>query len=156
MTRIRPFLATDIVALDLQGSQRGTLGIYDPEISLRHGYMLRDAGLAMTAVDAAGRVLAAGGLLDVFGDRQATAWAAFAEGWWDQLDRRKVLRALRAGISGAPHARIEALARAAQSGECRLLEACGFRRVVELEQWGPKSETVVLYEKLGRVSSAGE
>lgn len=156
MTRIRPFLPTDILAIDLQGSQRGTLGIYDPEISLRHGYMLRDAGLAMTAEDANGRVLAAGGLLDVFGDRQATAWAAFAEGWWNQLDRKVVLRALRKGLEIAPHARIEALARATQRGECRLLEACGFRRAVELEQWGPKSETVVLYEKLGTVPSGEE
>ena len=90
-------------------------------------------------------------MAEVFGERQATAWALFARGWWDAVDRRAVLRALRAGVATAPYARIEALARACP-GECRLLERVGFRRVCELAQWGPHSETVVLFEKLGRVT----
>lgn len=148
MTRIRPFEPADVVALDLQDSQRGQLGIYEPDVSIRQGYVLRDSGPCFTALDGRGEVVASAGFAEVFGDRQATAWALFAEGWWQRVDRRKVVRALHAALAAAPYARVEALARAAAVGECRLLEALRFRRVCELAQWGPHSETVVLFERL--------
>lgn len=154
MTRIRPFRATDLVAIELQAQQRGVLGIHEPEMNLAHGFALERAGPAYTAEDAAGTVLACAGLAECFVGKQATAWAMFAEGWWNRLDRRAVLRALRAGVEHAPYARIEALARAAMPGECRLLQAVGFRRVAPLAQWGPRSETVVLHERLGPVAQA--
>lgn len=152
MTRIRAFEPADVVALDLQDSQQGQLGVYEPEVSIRQGYVLRDSGPAFTALDARGEVVASAGFAEVFGDRQATAWALFAKGWWQRVDRRVIVRALRAGVGAAPYARIEALARAAADGECRLLEALRFRRVCDLNQWGPNSETVVLFERLRPVT----
>lgn len=154
MTRIRPFRATDLVAIELQAQQRGVLGIHEPEMNLAHGFALERAGPAYAAEDATGTVLACAGLAECFVGKQATAWAMFAEGWWGRLDRKAVLRALRAGVEHAPYARIEALARAAIPGECRLLLAVGFRPVAPLAQWGPRSETVVLHERLGPVAQA--
>ena len=154
MTRIRPFRATDLVAIELQAQQRGVLGIHEPEMNLAHGFALERAGPCYTAEDAGGTVLACAGLAECFVGKQATAWAMFAEGWWQRLDRKAVLRALRAGVEHAPYARIEALARKARPGECRLLQSVGFRFVAELAQWGPRSETVVLHERLGPVAQA--
>lgn len=156
MTRIRPFEPADVVALDLQDSQRGQLGIYEPEVSIRQGYVLRDSGPAFTALDACGEVVASAGFAEVFGDRQATAWALFAKGWWSRVNRRVIVRALHAGVAAAPYARVEALARLAATGECRLLEALRFRRVCDLKQWGPHSETVVLFERLGPVKEGAD
>lgn len=154
MTVIREFRATDLIALDLQPEQRGVLGIYEPDISFAHGFALEHAGPAYTAVSADGRVLASAGLAECFRDRQATAWAMFARGWWEAVDRKAVIRALRAGLESAPYARIEALSRAARPEEGRLLQFVGMRRVAPLKQWGPNSETVVLYERLGPVIDA--
>jgi len=149
--RIRPFRPTDIVAIEQQASQRGVLGIYEPQVSLRHGYELEAMGPAYTAEIAGGRVLAVAGLGEVFLDRQATAWAIFAEGWWAAVDRRAVVRALRAGLQTAPFARIEVLARMARPAEIRFLEFIGFTRRAVLEQWGPRSEAVMLLDRLGPV-----
>lgn len=148
MTRIRPFEPADVVALDLQANQQGVLGIFEPLTSLRYGYQLQSWGPAYTAEDGAGRVMACAGLAEVFADRQASAWALFGEGWWQALDRKAVIRALRAGLASAPYVRIEALARKAGRGDCRLLEALGMRRRVDLEQWGPHGETVVLFDRV--------
>lgn len=151
MTVIRAFRPTDLIALELQDAQRGVLGIHEPDISLAHANQLMKAGPAYTAEDPQGRVMACAGLAECFAERQATAWALFAQGWWDRLNRRAVLQALRDGLATAPYARIEALAREAKPGECRLLEAVGFQRVAALPQWGPRSETVILHQKLGPV-----
>lgn len=156
MTRIRAFEPADVVALDLQGSQRGQLGIYEPEVSVRQGYVLRDSGPCFTAIDDRGEVVASAGFAEVFGDRQATAWALFAEGWWSRVDRKAIVRALRTALAAAPYARVEALAREAATGECRLLEALRFRRVCELARWGPHSETVVLFERVAPVTEGAD
>ncbi len=156
MTKIREFRATDLIALELQDAQRGVLGIHEPDISLAHGFQLKAAGPAYTAEDRTGRVVACAGMAECFQDVQATAWALFAKGWWHAINRRMVISALRDGLAAAPYARIEALAREARPGECRLLEVVGFRRVAALALWGPRSETVILHEKLGPVPKAAQ
>jgi hypothetical protein len=149
MTTVRPFDPFDVVALDLQDSQQGVLGIYEPRVSVRHGTELAAMGPAWTVEDTRGRVLASAGFAEVFGDRQATAWALFGKEWWQVVDRRAVLRAIRIVMAGLPYARIEALARAARPEELRFLRHAGFAQRAVLEQWGPRSETVVLFDRIG-------
>lgn len=145
----RPFGPADILGLDLQESQIGQLGIYEPVRDLEHGAQLQASGPAWTAISDDGIILVSAGFVEVFTDRQATAWALISR---EYLHRRSsqaaILRFMRARIAAAPYRRIEALCRAGVHAEERWLCALGFEDHALLRNWGPKSEDYRLFERI--------
>lgn len=143
------FEPADVVAIDLQASQHGRLGIYEPVRDLQHGFDLKAMGPAWTARDGDGRILMCAGVGHVFPDVQGTAWALISN---DFGHRRaavgKVLRFGRAHLDAMPFRRIEAIACANAPRECAFLEAMDFERCSLLRAWGPLSEDYVLYERV--------
>jgi hypothetical protein len=143
------FEPADVVAIDLQPSQTGRLGMYEPVRDLQHGFDLKEMGPAWTARDGDGRILMCAGVGHVFPDRQGTAWALISDHF--RARRRsagKVLAFGRAMLDAMPFRRIEALARADSPRECGFLEAMDFERCAVMRAWGPLSEDYVLYERV--------
>ena len=139
------FEPADVVALDLQETQVGQLGPYEPVRNLKHGIELKAMGPAWTLRNDTGDVLACSGFGEVFPGQQATIWALIAD---VTAARFAVVRFMRARLAEMPYHRIEALARASHPKECRLLEAVGFGRPHRLRKWGPAAEDHILYERI--------
>jgi hypothetical protein len=143
------FEPADVVAIDLQPSQNGRLGIYEPVRDLQHGFDLQEMGPAWTARDSDGRILICAGVGHVFPDVQGTAWALISNHFGERrASAGRVLRFGRAHLDAMPFRRIEAIARANAPRECAFLEAMGFERCAVMRAWGPLSEDYVLYERV--------
>lgn len=149
-TLIRPFLAGDVVQLDLQPSQHLTLGILKPMHSVEDGRELVDAGPAWT-VTAEGRVLCCYGFAFMFAPSEgygghALAWAMLAGG----IGRAHfaVTRFARETIAASSIERIEALVRDDVPAECRWAELVGLEFRAVLRKWGPEARTHRLYERV--------
>lgn len=145
----RPFGPADILALDMQDNQVGKLGMFEPVHNLEHGAELQAAGPAWTAIGDDGVILLCAGFVEVFGDKQATAWALLSK----QYLRRRgsqaaILRFMRARVDVVPYVRIEALCRAGSRQEDAWLSAIGFKFRTILEKWGPLSEDYSLYQRI--------
>lgn len=150
MVEFRPFGPADIIALDVQESQIGQFGIFEPIRDLEHGAQLQASGPAWTAIGEDGVMLICAGFVEVFGDRQATAWALISR---EYLCRRSsqaaILRYSRERVAAAPYRRIEALCRLGNNKEEHWLSAIGFDcHDQPLRNWGPKSEDYLLYERI--------
>lgn len=149
MIQIRPLEPIDVVALDLQESQVGQLGAYEPMRDIRHGVELQALGPAWSALDDAGDVLCCAGFGTVFPDRQAICWALFGQRFGASVQAQTaVLRFMRARVADYAFPRLEAIARADRPSECRWLEAIGFVRGMVLRQWGPLGQDHVFYERV--------
>lgn len=143
------FQPGDAVAIDLQPSQHGRLGMYEPIRDLQHGFELQEMGPAWTARDSDGRILMCAGVGHVFPNAQGTAWALISTHFAERrASAGRVLAFGRAQLDAMPFRRIEALARADSPRECAFLEALGFEHCAEMRAWGPLSETYVLYERV--------
>ena len=143
------FEPADVIAIDLQPSQHGRLGVYEPVRDLAHGFELKETGIAWTARDGDGRVLICAGVGHVFPNVQGTAWALISTHFGRRLSSvGRVLAFGRARLDAMPFRRIEALARADSPRECAFLEAMDFERAALMRAWGPLSEDYVLYERV--------
>lgn len=143
------FQPADAVAIDLQDSQHGRLGMYEPVRDLQHGCDLQAMGPAWTARDGDGRILICAGVGHVFPNAQGTAWALISDHFGQRrASVGKVLRFGRAHLDALPFRRIEAIARADSPRECAFLEAMDFERCAMLRAWGPLSEDYVLFERV--------
>lgn len=148
---IRPFLAGDVVQLDLQPSQHMTLGINKPVQSLDDGRELEQQGPAWTAVGADGRILCCYGFAflfppaDGFGGH-ALAWALLATGVGSA--HVAITRFARETIANSQIDRIEAVVRGEVVAEWRWAEMVGLQLAASLRSWGPEGKTHRLYERV--------
>lgn len=150
MAIIRPFLAGDVVQLDLQPSQHMTLGLHKAAHSIEDGRQLEAAGPAWTAIDG-GRIVCCYGFAYMFEPApgyggHALAWALLAGGIG--ASHVAVTRFARQTIASSPIERIEALVRDDAPAECRWAELVGFELGAVLRRWGPEGKTHRLYERI--------
>lgn len=149
MIQIRPLEPIDVVALDLQESQVGQLGAFEPVRDIKHGVELQALGPAWTALDVGGDVLCCAGFGTVFPRQQALCWALFGARFAASIRAQAaVLAFMRERVADAPFPRLEAIARADRASECRWLERVGFSRGMALRCWGPTGEDHVFYERV--------
>lgn len=149
LIQIRALQPIDVVALDLQESQVGQLGAYEPVRDIKHGVELQALGPAWSALDDDGNVLCCAGFGTVFAGRQAIAWALFGQRFADSARAQaRVLAFMRQRVADVGYPRLEAIARADQAAECRWLERIGFSRAMLLRQWGPLGQDHVFYERV--------
>jgi len=146
---IRALEPIDVVALDLQESQVGQLGAFEPVRDIKHGVELQSLGPAWSAIDAQGDVLCCAGFGTVFPKQQALAWALFGKRFAANVRAQAaVLRFMRARVADVGFVRLEAMARAACPSECAWLERIGFERRMLLRKWGPLGEDHVFFERV--------
>lgn len=149
MITIRALEPIDVVALDLQESQVGQLGAFEPVRDIKHGVELQSLGPAWSALDDDGNVLCCAGFGTVFPDRQALAWALFGKRFAASMKAQvAVMRFMRHQVATVAFPRLEAMARAACPSECAWLERIGFKRRMLLQKWGPLGEDHVFYERV--------
>lgn len=146
---IRALEPIDVVALDLQESQVGQFGAFEPMRDIRHGLELQALGPAWSALDARGDVLCCAGFGTVFPGQQAICWALFGQRFAASVKAQgAVLRFMRDQVASYPFPRLEAIARAACAAECAWLERIGFERRALLRKWGPLGQDHVFYERV--------
>lgn len=155
MTRgvtFRAFAPDDVLALDVQPSQRGQLGIYEPVLDLTHGRMLEASGPAWTAVQGE-RVLCCAGFGEAFGTAHAYCWALLGRGLGGA--HFALRRFIAERMAEAPYRRIEAMVRAGCKAEVQWVELLGFEREGLLRAWGPKGEDHLVYALVRGAAEAG-
>ena len=147
--------ASSVVLLDLDESAlNDTLGELADGAADVTGYVV-DVSDADAVADTAAAVLDDLGRIDVLVNN-----AGIVRGnqyfWETDLDRdaKLTIDVNTLAPMYVAHALLPAMI--AAPGECRLLEVVGFRRVAALALWGPRSETVILHEKLGPVPKAAQ
>lgn len=148
----RPFLAGDVVQLQLQPSQHLTLGLSRPRLSMDDGRDLEESSVdCWTAVAADGRILACTGfrMLWPAGDRtngHAVAWALLASDKGAAF--LTITRFLKSVVAVCSLTRIEAIVRDAHKAEGRWLKLLGFDYCAPLPSWGPDGELHHLYQRV--------
>lgn len=149
MIQIRALEPIDVVALDLQESQVGQLGAFEPVRDIKHGVELQALGPAWSALDAEGNVLCCAGFGTVFPRQQAIAWALFGARFAASFRAQAaVLRFMRQRVADVDFPRLEAIARADRPSECGWLEAIGFEARTLLRKWGPLGQDHIFYERV--------
>jgi hypothetical protein len=149
--RIRPFLAGDVVQLDLQPSQHVTLGVVKAIHSLEDGQELENAGPAWTAIGDDGRILCCYGFAFLHQPNEKTgghalAWALLTTGLGPA--HLAISRFARATIAASPITRIEAVVRGGVAAERKWAELVGLTLSAVMRAWGPTGETHLLYERV--------
>lgn len=166
MLDLRPFVAADLIEIEVQPSQAELYG--EPLVrDAQTGAALEAQELSRTARDGQGRILACFGINQVFAGRHGVAWALLAEGIGS--DHAALTRAMRELIDGSGLVRVEMTVKAAdrlrpdmlpnermrfvlgkkqRTAEVRLALALGMEPVHVLRGYGAKSETYLLCEKL--------
>lgn len=148
---IRPFLAPDVVQLDLQPSQHVTLGVLKALHSVEDGEELETAGPAWTVIGPDGRILCCYGFAYLHPPSELTGGHALA---WALLTVElgaahvAITRFARETIDASPIDRIEAIVRADVATECRWAELVGLERAAVLRAWGPERKTHLLFERV--------
>jgi hypothetical protein len=147
---IRPFVAGDVVQLDLQPSQHVALGVWKAVHDLEDGRELEGAGPAWTAIGG-GRVLCCYGFAYEHPPSEksgghALAWALLTAGLG--AAHLAITRFARATIAASPISRIEAIVRKDYPAERQWAELVGFTLAATLRAWGPDGETHLLYERV--------
>jgi hypothetical protein len=149
MITLRALEPIDVVALDLQESQVGQLGAFEPVRDIAHGVELQALGPAWSALDARGDVLCCAGFGTVFPGQQAICWALFGARFAASVRAQAaVLAFMRQRVADTHFPRLEAIARADRPSECAWLERIGFTRGMVLRKWGPLGEDHIFYERV--------
>lgn len=137
-TIIRPLIASDVLALDLQPCQAIEPGTVD----LAYGEQVAAGGMAWTA-ERDGRIIGCGGLLEMF-PTQALAWALFSQPIGGAMTA--FTRQARRAIADSRWPRIEALVRADFAEGLEWAALIGMRQAAVLRRWGPNGTDHVLFE----------
>lgn len=142
---IRPFLAGDIIQLDLAPRQRRELGL-DMPLDMAYGRDLAANGPAWTAcLDHRVRVCA--GFRETFAPVQAVAWALFSA----DLPRSialAVTRFARRQLAELDYRRIEAIVEADNEPAVQWAAAIGLEAAHVLQGFGLESRPHILFEKV--------
>ena len=146
MVRFRPFEPGDVVAIDLQPSQRTSTEQLALPMSLEYGEQIAASGPAWTALDADGRILCCAGIGTVF-PGHGVAWALLSANVG--AAHVSITRFARALIAQCEYRRIEALVDAANDRACRWAELVGLVPSPHpLRNWGPACDTRILFERI--------
>jgi hypothetical protein len=139
MTSIRPFMASDLLSLDIQPGQRDEAG------GMSTAQLI--AGPAWTALNAGGAVIGCGGFAPVY-PGHFFAWAHLAVGKRHAL--LAITRHAHWWMDGARWRRLTGYARADWPEAHRWMVALGFRAEGLLLAFGPQGEDFMVYGRCNR------
>jgi hypothetical protein len=134
----------DALAIQRQASQRVQVGL-ERDMTIEQADELASEPEAWTA-EQDDRIVACLGLRETFVGVQAVAWAILAEGVGSA--HLAVTRFARGRIAGSGLRRIEAVVRAGVPAECTWAKLVGLDAAHVLRNFGARSETHVLYERI--------
>lgn len=144
MIRFVPMEPGHVPQITLRPGQRGTLGLFEPELTEDYGAALIAGGPAWTGIEAHSGAVAGMAGFTVPYPMHAQAWALFSECFDDHA--RAVVRFVREQVIAGGWLRVEAMTRCDRPEQGRFAQACGFRRVAVLRRWGPASIDMVMHE----------